>query len=162
LDLDVGMCHPAPQDDPDNHRVQAAAMAAAWSVYRAHGATSFIVSGAVNTADEVDLHRSQIPDAEWRIVRLRIGADERRRRTEARGKLLGQDAQTIEWWIEDGIEDETKSPTKRVCMACPACSGRTSMNTYRWSASSHTASVSLGRNDGAAPRSRSYQATAAA
>ena len=26
------------------------------------------------------------------------------------------------------------------------------MNTYRWSASSHTASVSLGRNDGGAPR----------
>jgi hypothetical protein len=69
------------------------------------------VSGAVNTADEVDLHRSQIPDAEWRIVRLRIGADERRRRTEARGKLLGQDAQTIEWRIEDGIEDETTLET---------------------------------------------------
>ena len=30
-----------------------------------------------------------------------------------------------------------------------------------WSASSHTASVSLGRNDGGAPRSRSYQAAAA-
>src|SRR5207237_149054 len=45
----------------------------------------------------------------------------------------------------------SKSPTKRVCMACPAWSGRTLMYTYRWSASSHTASVSLGRNDGAAP-----------
>ena len=36
---------------------------------------------------------------------------QRRRRSEARGKLLGQDAQTIEWWIEGGIEDETTLET---------------------------------------------------
>ena len=30
LDLDdLGMCHPAPPDDPDNHRVKAAVMGAA-------------------------------------------------------------------------------------------------------------------------------------
>lgn len=52
------------------------------------------------------LHKRQIPHAAWCVVRLRIGADERRRRTEARGHLLGQDPKTIEWWIEDGIEDE--------------------------------------------------------
>src|ERR1022692_1343224 len=46
-------------------------------------------------------------------------------------------------------------------MACPACPGRTTMYKYRWSASSHTASVSFGRNDGGVPRSRSYQAAAA-
>jgi hypothetical protein len=107
LDLDdVGMCHPAPEDDPDNHRVKADAMAATWSVYQANGATCFVVSGGVNTVDEIELHKRRIPDAQWTVVRLRISADERRRRTEARGRLLGQDAQTIEWFIEGGIEDE--------------------------------------------------------
>lgn len=78
LDLDdVGMCHPTPKDDPDNHGVKAAA----WSVYQANRATCFVVSGGVNAMDEVELHKRQIPDAEWTIVRLRISADERRRRT---------------------------------------------------------------------------------
>ncbi len=107
LDLDdVGMCHPAPEGDPDNHRVKAAAMAAAWSVYEAHGATCFVVSGGINTASEKALHQRQIPDAAWCVVRLRIGAHERRRRTESRGRLLGQDRTTVEAWIEGGIEDE--------------------------------------------------------
>ena len=107
LDLDdVGMCHPAPEDDPDNHRVKAAAMAAAWSVYETHGASGFVVSGGINTAAERDLYQRQIPNADWCVVRLRISAPERRRRTEARGRLLGQDPETIEAWIEDGIEDE--------------------------------------------------------
>lgn len=107
LDLDdVGMCHPAPEDDPDNHRIKAAAMGATWSVYQANGATCFVVSGGVNIEMEVELHKRQIPHAQWTVVRLRISADERRRRTEARGRLLGQDAETIEWFVEGGIEDE--------------------------------------------------------
>jgi hypothetical protein len=100
------MCHPAPEDDPDNHRVKASAMAAAWSVYRAHGATSFVVSGGVNTVTEKDLHQRKIPDADWCVLRLRISASERRRRAEARGRLLGQNPETIEAWIGAGIEDE--------------------------------------------------------
>ena len=107
LDLDdVGMCHPTPEDDPDNHRVKAAAMAAAWSVYEARGATRFVVSGGINTSAELDLYQRQIPDAAWCVVRLRIGASERRRRTEARGHLLGQDASTIAASVADGIKDE--------------------------------------------------------
>jgi hypothetical protein len=47
----------------------------------------------------------------------------------------------------------SKSLTNTVCMACPACSGSTRMYRYRWSASSHTASMSFGRNDGGPPRS---------
>ena len=46
-----------------------------------------------------------------------------------------------------------------MCIAWPACSGRTSMNTNRCSASSHTASVSFGRKLGPEPSSRSYQVT---
>jgi hypothetical protein len=107
LDLDdVGMCYPAPEDDPHNHRVKASAMAATWSVFRDHGARCLVLSGGVTSSAEVDLHKALIPDADWSVVRLRIGAAERRRRTAARGQLLGQDSRTIERSIEAGTEDE--------------------------------------------------------
>jgi hypothetical protein len=41
-------------------------------------------------------------------------------------------------------------------MAWPAFSGRSTMYTYRCSASSHTASVSCGKKVGGEPSSRSY------
>jgi hypothetical protein len=107
LDMDdVGMCHPAPEDDPENHRVKAETMAAAWSVFDRHGATCFVISGGVSTAQEAAIYTGQLPDAGWTIVRLRIGTEERRNRTVRRGRLIGQDAQTIESWIRVGIEEE--------------------------------------------------------
>jgi hypothetical protein len=94
LDLDdVGMCHPTPADDPDNHRVKARAMVAAWSVFREHGASCLVLSGGVNVAEEVELHVSRIPEGRWTICRLRIGAEERHRRLARRAQLLGQDEQ---------------------------------------------------------------------
>src|SRR5215212_67964 len=54
----------------------------------------------------------------------------------------------------------SRSPRKIRCLAWPACSGSNSMNTYLCSASSHTASLSLGKNAGGQPNKRSYQANA--
>jgi drug/metabolite transporter (DMT)-like permease len=56
----------------------------------------------------------------------------------------------------------SRSSTMMVCIAWPACSGRCTTYTSRPSASSHTASVSCGKNDGGAPSSFSYQASAPA
>ena len=112
LDLDdVGMCHPAPADDPENHRVKAEAMGAAWSVFEQHGATCFVISGGVSTRGEAALYTGCLPNADWTIVRLRIGADERRDRTIRRGRLLGQDARTLEQWIQTGIDEEASLDT---------------------------------------------------
>jgi hypothetical protein len=47
-----------------------------------------------------------LPDAQWTICRLRISAGERRRRTAARGALLGYDDENIDWTVNAGIEDE--------------------------------------------------------
>jgi hypothetical protein len=107
LDLDdVGMCHPAPADDPENHRVKAEAMAAAWSIFERHGATCFVISAGAGS-HEMALYTSAIPTADWTIVRLRIGPEERRDRTIRRGRLLGQDPQTVEYWIRTAIEEES-------------------------------------------------------
>jgi hypothetical protein len=108
LDLDdLGMCHPAPDDDPDNHRVKAEAMAAAWSVFRKHSAKCLVVSGGVNTSEEVELHTRQLPDAIWTICRLRIGVEERRRRIARRGELLALDDEYIHRTTAAGVADES-------------------------------------------------------
>jgi hypothetical protein len=97
LDLDdVGMSHPAPPDDPDNFRVKAEAMAACWAVFRAHGARCLVVSGALDSREVLDLHLVQIPEADWTIVRLRIGEAERRRRLLKRGLLLGYSEEELD------------------------------------------------------------------
>ena len=100
------MCHPTPADDPDNHRVKAEAMAAAWSVFRAHGASCLVLSGGVNVPDEVALHTARIPDARWTICRLRISAAERDRRVRQRARLLGQDEAHLAYLTEAGVADE--------------------------------------------------------
>lgn len=107
LDLDdIGMCHPAPEDDPHNFGVKAQVLGAAWRVYRANGARCLVVSGALDTAELIDLHTRQLPDASWTVVRLRISSEERRRRVLSRGLSLGSTAEDIEPWIQESDEDE--------------------------------------------------------
>ena len=107
LDLDdVGMCHPAPDDDPDNFAVKAEAMGAAWRVFRAHGARCLVVSGGVDTRELIELHTRQVPDADWTVVRLRIGTEERRRRVLTRGLLLGYSEAEMEPTVAAGDADE--------------------------------------------------------
>lgn len=113
LDLDdVGMSHPAPPDDPDNFRVKAVAMSACWQVFRAHGARCLVVSGGLDSANAIDLTTSQIPNAKWTIVRLRIGSDERRRRVLRRGLLLGYSEDDMEPTVAAGDADEARVATE--------------------------------------------------
>lgn len=108
LDLDdVGMCHPAPADDPENHRLKARAMAAAWSVFREAGASGLVLSGGVNVAAEAELYVEQIPDGRWTICRLRIGAEERHRRIAHRARLFGQDEQHAADLTREAAADES-------------------------------------------------------
>ena len=112
LDLDdVGMSHPAPPDDPDNVRVKAAAMAACWQVFREQGARCLVVSGGLDSAPLIDLTTSRIPEAEWTVVRLRIGADERRRRVLRRGLLLGYGEDEMGPTVAAGDADEAHVAT---------------------------------------------------
>jgi hypothetical protein len=100
---DVGMCHPAPADDPQNYRVKAELMAAAWRVFEAHGARCLVVSGAVTTPAEVALFTGALPEAQWTVVRLRIDADARRRRIVRRARLLGQTEERMFDWVKEAM-----------------------------------------------------------
>lgn len=109
LDLDdIGMAHPAPHDDPDNFRVKAAAMAACWAVFASHGSRCLVVSGALDSAELVERVTAAIPAADWTVVRLRIGTDERRRRVLRRGLLLGYEEADVEPTVRAGDADEAR------------------------------------------------------
>jgi hypothetical protein len=108
LDLDdLGMCHPAPEDDPDNHRVKSAVMGVAWSVYRTRGAGNLVLAGGVLTEAEFALYRDQLPDASWSVVRLRLTDDAiRQARILGRGEGLGMTSTETSFWIKVGREEE--------------------------------------------------------
>jgi hypothetical protein len=109
---DVGMCHPAPADDPENYRVKAELMAEAWRVFERHGARCLVISGGVNKPDDVALVKNSLPDADWTVVRLRIDADERRRRIIRRGSLLNHTDEHMSRWVEAGLADEADLDTR--------------------------------------------------
>ncbi len=109
LDLDdIGMAHPAPVEDPDNFVVKAAAMSACWDVFKGHSARCLVVSGALDTSAVVEHVTGQIADAEWTIVRLRIGTAERRQRVLRRGLLLGYAEADVEPALRAGDADEAR------------------------------------------------------
>jgi len=63
VDLDqLGLCRPAPEDDPHNNRAKARNLAAVWSGFRAAGAQCLVVSGIVDDAQEVRRHADLLPD----------------------------------------------------------------------------------------------------
>nr|MDT0657597.1 hypothetical protein [Micromonospora sp. DSM 115978] len=89
VDLDqLGLCYPAPDDDPRNNRLKARNLGEIWSGFRAAGAQCLVVSGLVDDAEEVRRHADLLPDADLSVCRLRVGHDELRARITRRGSLL--------------------------------------------------------------------------
>jgi hypothetical protein len=89
VDLDqLGLCHPAPADDRDNHRLKARNLGAVYAGFRAAGTRRLVVSGLVDDAAEVRRHVGHLPGAAVTVCRLRVGAAEHRARFERRGWLL--------------------------------------------------------------------------
>jgi len=86
LDLDqVGLCYPAPADDPDNHRIKMANLGRVWPTYRSAGVRCLVLSGGVVTAGDAGAYTAAVPDAALTICRLRAGAAELRARFFRRG-----------------------------------------------------------------------------
>ena len=117
LDLDdLGMCHPAPSDDPDNHRVKADVTDAAWAVYRECGARHFVLAGGVLNDAEFALYRSQLPNASWTVVRLRLSDDSiRRARIMGHRDRLGMTERDASFWINVGREEEQGLEAQSFC-----------------------------------------------
>ena len=89
VDLDqIGHCHPEPADDPRNHRLRARTLGQFCAGARATGAECLIVSGLVDTAEQVARHAEQLPDTALTVCRLRADPAELRERFVGRGWLL--------------------------------------------------------------------------
>jgi hypothetical protein len=86
LDFDqVGLCYPAPADDPVNHRVKSQNLAAVWPVYRAAGARCLIAVGSVTSRETFSLHAGKVPDTDLTLCRLRATPERLTERVFRRG-----------------------------------------------------------------------------
>jgi len=100
----VGMCYPAPGDDPYNHRVKAANVAAVWRGFRAAGAECLIVSGGVRSGADLQLYREQLADISLLVCRLRVEEDELRGRLKVRASGFGPPVPGRQAWRTDRSE----------------------------------------------------------
>ena len=86
LDFDqVGLCYPAPADDPVNHRVKAQNLAAVWPTYRAAGARCLIAVGSVTSRETVLLYAGKVPGTDLTLCRLRATPERLTERVFRRG-----------------------------------------------------------------------------
>ncbi|GIJ60890.1 AAA family ATPase [Virgisporangium aurantiacum] len=89
VDLDqLGLCHPAPADDPGNHRLKARNLGGVHAGFRAAGTRQLVISGLVDDAAGVASHVARLPGADVTVCRLRADTDQLRARFERRGWLL--------------------------------------------------------------------------
>jgi hypothetical protein len=91
----LGLCYPASDDDPGNHRVKAANLTAAWRGFRTAGAECLVLSGYVWSADEVKLYAEAVPETTLTLCRLRAGRAALEDRYVRRGSLLQHLPETL-------------------------------------------------------------------
>lgn len=89
VDVDqVGMRFPVPPDDPGHDRLKADALAALWPAHLRAGVRRLVVSGGVGTRADLRVAAAGFAGAAVTTVRLRLPAEEVRRRFAARGGTL--------------------------------------------------------------------------
>jgi hypothetical protein len=76
----IGFLPPTSEDDPDQHGLKAANLAALWSTFHAWGAHTLIVNGAIPDRDVLRLYQQALPAADIVVVRLCAGPFELARR----------------------------------------------------------------------------------
>jgi hypothetical protein len=69
----IGFCRPTPADDPDNHRLKAANLAAMWPAFRDAGTRCLIVTGLVNDPTVIRAYADALPAATFTVCRLHAG-----------------------------------------------------------------------------------------
>ena len=70
---DIGLCYPAREEDPENHRLRAANLAAMWRNFSQIGARCLVGSGCVEDREVVAVYRHAVPGAVLTLCRLPAG-----------------------------------------------------------------------------------------
>jgi hypothetical protein len=86
---DIGLCYPAREEDPENHRLRAANLAAMWRNFSQIGARCLVGSGCVEDREVVAVYRHAVPGAVLTLCRLPAGTKGQRARISRRGRLFG-------------------------------------------------------------------------
>ncbi|MFD3451007.1 hypothetical protein ACFWVC_02405 [Streptomyces sp. NPDC058691] len=74
VDLDqIGFHRPIPTDDPGNHRLKAANLAAVWGTFRANGAECLIAVGPLGRPEDMRAYTAALPAATITLCQLRAG-----------------------------------------------------------------------------------------
>ncbi len=81
----LGLCYPAPADDPGNHGVKARNLGAVLPSYRTAGADCLVVSGGPDTPQEERAYAAALGEAELTLCRLRVAPGVLRSRLVGRG-----------------------------------------------------------------------------
>jgi len=92
----LGLCYPYRETDHFNHRLKAANLAAAWHGYRQAGAECLVVSGFVESADELRLYEAAVPDLDLTVCRLHASRDVLETRFLGRGHMTEMLADTLQ------------------------------------------------------------------
>jgi hypothetical protein len=82
----IGFSRPAPDDDPDNHRIRARNLAAMWPTFRGAGARYLVLSGGVEQRDVVSTYADALPGTVLSMCRLRAGPEQLTERILLRGR----------------------------------------------------------------------------
>jgi hypothetical protein len=86
VDLDqIGFHHPVPANDPGNHRLKAANLAAIWPAFSTAGARRLVIVGPVNSPDAIAAYRAALPAANIIVYRLHAGRRALTERVRLRG-----------------------------------------------------------------------------
>jgi adenylylsulfate kinase-like enzyme len=125
----IGFFHPAGPDDPENHHLKAANLAAMWGTYQAAGAETLIVSGNIQDGADLSHYRAALPQVTMTMCRLRASREDIEQRIFQRGQgggpplagdaLIGAPAAMLRQAIQGSvITDEAldRSPIGDLCV----------------------------------------------
>ncbi|MEV6159024.1 hypothetical protein AB0L53_52715 [Nonomuraea sp. NPDC052129] len=79
----ISLCYPLPEIG--THRIRAGSLAAMWPNFREQAAQCVVLSGFVDTAEEIGEYAQRLPDAAFTVCRLRVSTDELKERFVGRG-----------------------------------------------------------------------------
>ena len=71
----IGFFSPVREDDPGNHRLKAAALAAMWGTYRAAGVRALILCGRVESGLDVERYAAALADADTPLSVFEMPSD---------------------------------------------------------------------------------------
>ncbi len=82
----IGFSRPAPEDDPDNHRIKARNLSGMWPTFQESAVRCLVLSGGVDHRDVVASYADALPGAARTMCRLRAGRDQLTERVLLRGR----------------------------------------------------------------------------